>query len=60
MDKARMGYRLYIETLPRCDTCPNCLFVSDRTSEKRVCLIRKEMVDNRVKICPIWCPRRGK
>jgi hypothetical protein len=60
MDKARMGYKVYIENLPRCDKCPKCLFVSDRASEKRVCMARREMVDNRVKYCPEWCPKRGR
>lgn len=58
--QARMAYQAYTESLPKCDTCPKCTFVSDRKTEKRVCMARREIVDNRVRHCPEWCPRRAK
>lgn len=56
--KARAAYREYIAQLPRCDVCKKCMFVSDRKNEKRVCMQMREIVDNRVQTCPIWCPLR--
>ena len=56
--KARAAYREYIARLPKCDKCDKCMFVSNRDGETRVCTEYRKIVENSVKTCPMWCPRR--
>lgn len=54
----RMAYRRYVDNLPCCDKCDNVMFVGSSRGDKRVCLIRQELIDKRTKTCPEWCPLR--
>lgn len=56
--KRREAYREYQSWLPHCDKCEHCLFVDDRYKERRVCKLEKKIIENRVRTCPHWCPRR--
>lgn len=56
--KGRIAYEAYIANLPKCDKCANCIRVRDRKQNKRLCSIRRTMIDNRVNTCPSWCPKR--
>lgn len=56
--KARIAYEEYVSNLPKCDLCEKCMFVNDRKSAKRVCLLKHELIDSRILTCPIWCPKR--
>ena len=56
--KGRVAYEAYIASLPKCDDCKNCIRVRDRKQKKRLCGLRRTMIDNRVNTCPSWCPKR--
>lgn len=56
----RIAYRNYVDNLPRCDKCENCMFVGSNNGEKRVCISERMMIDSRVNSCPRWCPKRRK
>ena len=56
--KARIAYKRYLAALPRCDKCDKCMFVNDRKNAKRLCTEMREIVENCVKTCPRWCPKR--
>ena len=59
-NKARIAYENYLSRLPRCDKCEQCMFVGDRknASNRRVCTVKHELIDNRVVASPTWCPKR--
>ena len=56
--KARIAYEAFVEQLPKCDLCENCVFLNGRNGAKRACLPRKELIDGNVKYSPLWCPKR--
>jgi len=56
--KARIAYREFVKSLPKCTECDDCMCFEGRGTEVLACMRTKRIVDNRVKTCPIWCPIR--
>ena len=56
--KARIAYERYMEQLPKCDKCEDCMFVEGKYGDRRVCTNMRKDIPNLVRSCPQWCPRR--
>ena len=56
--KARIAYRQFVESLPKCSECRSRVEFEGRRDSVTACMQTKKIIDKRVKTCPTWCPYR--
>ena len=56
--KARIAYRQYVESLPKCEECKYSYELMWRKNTVTACSLARRIIDGRVTTCPTWCPFR--